>query len=278
MFVENYCTNLLGFGRCGNNGITRVVCECGSGKSMVCVTSSVKCGSGLVSCGVNGNGCGNRCGNRCSNSVMCVSSVKCGCSNSMVCNGNGLVDGDMVLVNHRGFDNLMDRVNLVGLGNGIRLGNFNGVGFGNMFLNNDFSLNGNGHGNRDLYDIFVHLKLGFNTGDCWGDNGVGPDRCSNSGDGNGISGCGSLVGGCRGNSKVGCGCSRDYWGCNGHGALGSLSGFSNESVSGCLANFSMLGISVSSLDSLGAHLDSFVSNNLVGGMGYCGSSVDVFLD
>ena len=124
-----------------------MVCECGSGKSMVCVSSSVKCGSGLVSCGVNSN----RCGNWCGNSVMCVSScVKCGCSNGMVCNGNGLVDSDMVLVNHGGFDNLVDGVNLVRLGNGIRLGNLNGVGFGNMFLNNDFSLNGNGHGNRDL--------------------------------------------------------------------------------------------------------------------------------
>merc|ERR1712051_549708 len=135
---------------------------------MVCVSSSVKCGSGLGSCSVNGNGrgngCGNGCGNWCSNSVMCVSScVKCGCSNSMVCNGNRLVDGDMVLVNHGGLDNFVDGVNLVRLGNGIRLGNLNGVGFGNMFLNNDFSLNGNGHGNRDLDNIFLHVKLGFDT-------------------------------------------------------------------------------------------------------------------
>lgn len=54
MFVENYCTNL--HGRSGNNGVASMVCECGSGKSMVSVSSSVKCGSGLVSCGVNGNG------------------------------------------------------------------------------------------------------------------------------------------------------------------------------------------------------------------------------
>jgi len=226
---------------------------------MVCVSSCVKCG--------------------CGNCVMCVSScMKCGCSHSMVCNGNGLVDSDVVLVNHGGLDNLVDGVNLVRLGNGIRLGNFNGVGFGNMFQNNDFSLNGNGHGDRDLNNVLFHFKLGFNTGDLWGDNGVGPDGGCNSGDGNGISGCRSLVGGCRGKGKVGCGCSGEYWGCNGHGALRSLSGFSNISVSGCLADFSVLGISVPSLDSLGAHLDSFVTNNLVGGMGYCGSSVDVFLD
>ena len=113
-----------------------------------------------------------------------------------------------------------------------------------------------------LDSIFVNLKLGFDTGDLWGDNAMGPDGGSDFGDGNGISGCGSLVGGCRGNGNVGCGCSGDYWGCNGHGALRSLSGFSNVSVSGCLADFSVLGISVPSLDSLGAHLDSFVSNNL----------------
>jgi len=190
---------------------------------MVCVSSCVKCG--------------------CGNCVMCVSScMKCGCSHGMVCNGNGLVDSDVVLVNHGGLDNLVDGVNLVGLGNGIRLGNFNGVGFGNMFQNNDFSLNGNGHGDRDLNNVLFHFKLGFNTGDLWGDNGVGPDGGCDSGDGNGISGCRSLVGGCRGKGKVGCGCSGEYWGCNGHSALRSLSGFSNIGVSGCLANFSVLGI------------------------------------
>lgn len=56
LFVENYCTNLSGYGRSGNNGVAGMVCECRSGKSMMCVSSSVKCRSRLVSCGVNGNG------------------------------------------------------------------------------------------------------------------------------------------------------------------------------------------------------------------------------
>merc|ERR1712008_468655 len=90
------------------------------------------------------------------NSWVCVSSDMCssnGCSgNSMVCvsvvgDGNGLVDGNVVLVNDGGLDNLLDGVDLVGCGNGIGLGNLNGVGFGNMFLNDDFSLNGDGDGN-----------------------------------------------------------------------------------------------------------------------------------
>ena len=54
LFVEKYCTNLLGFDGSGNNGVAGMVCECGSSKSMVCVSSSMKCRSGLVSCGVNG--------------------------------------------------------------------------------------------------------------------------------------------------------------------------------------------------------------------------------
>merc|ERR1719158_1496928 len=148
----------------------------------------------------------NMCGNGCS---MCISSNGDGCSsngcsgNSMVCNGNGLVDGDMVLVNDGGLDNLVDGVDLVGLGNGIGLGNLNGVGFGNMFLNNDFSLNGDGDSNGDLDGVFVNLELGFDSGHLGSDDRVGPDGSLDFGDGNGISGCGSLVGGCWGDGSIG---------------------------------------------------------------------------
>merc|ERR1712012_723273 len=84
--------------------------------------------------------------NRGSDGSMCVSSYN-GCSgNSVGGNGNRLVDGNMVLVNDGGLNNLVDGVDLVGLGNSIGLGNLNGVGFGNMFLNNDFSLDGTGTG------------------------------------------------------------------------------------------------------------------------------------
>ena len=58
-------------------------------------------------------------------------SNRCGMSNS----NSGLVDSDVVLVNHGGLDDLLDGVHLVGFGNGDGVGNFDGVGFGNMFFN-----------------------------------------------------------------------------------------------------------------------------------------------
>merc|ERR1719464_1279802 len=107
--------------------------------------------------------CESRCGDSSmsvssgNNSGVCISSGMCGnrCSNSVVGDGNGLVDGNVVLVNDGGLDNLLDGVDLVGCGNGIGLGNLNGVGFGNMFLDDDFSLNGDGDGNGDLDGVFV---------------------------------------------------------------------------------------------------------------------------
>ena len=105
----------------------------------------------------SGNRCSsNRCSsNRCSNSGCSNMSVSSGCSDGMVGNSmgldsNGLVDGDVVLVNDGGLDNLVDGVDLVGLGDSIGSGDLNGVRFGNMFLDNDFSLNWDGHGDRDL--------------------------------------------------------------------------------------------------------------------------------
>ena len=130
---KNYCTKLFSFG--SSNNRPSGMCEGRGSEGSMCVSSGDR--------GSDGSMCvssGDR-GNRGSDGSMCVSSDN-GCSgNSVGGNGNGLVDGNMVLVNDGGLDNLVDGVDLVGLGNGIGLGNLNGVGFGNMFLNNDFSLN-----------------------------------------------------------------------------------------------------------------------------------------
>merc|ERR1719228_1590635 len=199
------------------------MCECGCGNSGVC---------NMCNTSMCGNGWG-----------MCVSSNGDRCSgNSVVCDGNGLVDGDMVLVNDGGLDNLVDGVDLVGLGNGIGLGNLNGVGFGNMFLNNDFSLNGDGDSNGDLDGVFVNLELGFDSGHLGSDDRVGPDGSLDFGDGNGISGCGSLVGGCWGDGSIREGGSGDDRGGNGNCVLSSLGGFSNVGISGGLADLSVLSV------------------------------------
>lgn len=248
------------------------MCECGCGNSGVGVSANM-CGCGVR---VSTNMCG------CGNSVVSVGTDMCGCGDrcgkSVVCYGNGLVNSDMVLVNDGGLNNLLDGVDLVGLGYGIGLGNLNGVGFGNMFLNNDFSLNGDGHGDGDLNGVFVNLELRYDSGHLGGDDRVGPDGGCDFGDSHGISGCGSLVGGGWGDGKIGGRGSGDDGGGEGHSALRGLGGFSNVGVSGGLADLSVLSEVVSSLDSLGSNLDSSVSNNLVVGAGNCGSSDDVFLD
>merc|ERR1712001_603047 len=124
--------------------------------------------------------------NRCSNSW---------CSNSM---NSWLVDSDMVLVDHRGFYNMLDWVDFVGFGYSIGLRYFNSVRFCNMFFNNDFSLNRDGDSNWILNFVFVDLDFRFDSSYLRGDTSVGADRSSNFGDSYGISRGRALVGGCWG--------------------------------------------------------------------------------
>jgi len=184
----------------------------------------------------------------------------------------------MVLVNDGGLDNLVDGVDLVGLGNGIGLGNLNGVGFGNMFLNNDFSLDRDGDRLGDLNGVFVDCEFRNNSGHLGCDVSVGPDRGLDFGDGNGVSGCRSLVGGWWGNGSIGKRGLGDDRGGELDSALRSFSGLSNVSVGSSLGDFGVLSVLVSSLDSLGSNLDSSVSYNCVNGLGTCGSSDNMFGD
>merc|ERR1712045_6487 len=54
----------------------------------------------------------------------------------------GLVNNSVVLVNHRGFYNMLDGVN--------------GVGFGDMFFDDHFAFHGDGDGHWDLDFVFVN--------------------------------------------------------------------------------------------------------------------------
>jgi len=286
---RNYCTKLFSLGGSSNGGSPSGMCEsrCGEG-SMESMSVSSGGNSGVC---VSSDMCGNRCGNgsmcvSSGDSGVCVSSDMCGsngCSgNSMVCvsvvgDGNGLVDGNVVLVNDGGLDNLLDGVDLVGCGNGIGLGNLNRVGFGNMFLNDDFSLNGDGDGNGDLDGVFVDSDFRFDSGHLGSDDSVGPDGSLDFGDGHSVSGCGSLVGGDCGDGSIEGG-SGDDRGREGDGVLRSLGGLSNVGVGKSLGDLRVLSVVVSSLDSLGSNLDSSVSNNFVNGLGTCGSSDNMFSD
>lgn len=264
MAFINYCTILLGFGY-SSNEVRVSVC------SMVSSGMKGRGGNSMVSNGTSVKG-------RCGNSMVSIgTSVDNRCGNSVVGYGNGLVNGDMVLINDGGLDNLLDGMDLVGLGNGIRLGNLNGVRFGNMFLNDDFSLDGDGDGNRDLDGVFVDLKLGFDAGHLGCDDGMGSDGGGDFGDSDGISGCGSLVGGCGRDGSIRSNSGNDGGG-QGDSAFGSLGRFSNVGVGRGLADLGVLSVGMSSLDSLGSDLDSAVSNDLVSGVCYWGSSMDMFLD
>jgi hypothetical protein len=189
----------------------------------------------------------------------------------------GLVYADGVLVNDGGIDDVVDGVDLVGLGDSVGLGNLNGVGLGNMFVDDDLSLNGSGHWDGDLDGVSVYLKLGFDATNLRGDLGVGADGSSNSLDGDGVSGGGSLVGGCGRDSSIRCGSSRDGWGSNGDSDLRGLGGTSNISVGSGLADRLFLRISKAGLDGLGANLDLTVSDNFVVSLSDSGASMDMFL-
>ena len=93
--------------------------------------------------------------------------------------GNGLVNGVAGLLDDRGLNNLLDRVDLVGLGNSIGLRNLDGVGPGNLLLVDDFALNRDWVRNGNVDGVLVDLELGLDAPDLRGDDGVGAVRGRN---------------------------------------------------------------------------------------------------
>lgn len=241
--------------------------SCGSGdEGRVCKTSMGETSMGKS--GV-GNASMSNMGNRVSDGVQGRNMGNMGHS--------GLVDSDVMLVNDRGLDDMVNGVDLVGLRNEVGLFNLNGVGLGHVLLNDDFPFDGDRVGNGNLDGVFLNLKLGFDTFDIGSDDGVSPDRCLDLGDGDGVSRCWSLVGGWRRNSSIRCRCNGDGWWGNGHSGLRIFGGTSNISVGRSLAHALFLGVSKASLHTLGAHLDLAVANNGMMGLGHSGTSMDMFL-
>lgn len=190
---------------------------------------------------------------------------------------SGLVDSDVMLVNDRGLDHMVNGMDLVGLRDGIRLGDLNGIRLGHVFLDDDFPFNGDGDGTGDVDVVFVDLKLGLDTFHLGSNDGVSSDRCGNFGDGDGVSRCWALVGGGWRNSSVRCRCSRDDWWGNGNGGLSGLGWGSNVSEGSGLADALLLGVGNTGLHTLSAHLDLTVTNHSMVGAGYWGTSVDMLL-
>jgi len=190
---------------------------------------------------------------------------------------SGLVYADGVLINDGGLDDVLDRVDLVGLGDSVGLGNLNGVGFGNMFVDDDLTLNGDGDSDGDLDGVFVYLKLGLDAGHLGSDSGVSTHGSGDSLDGDGISGGGSLVGRCGRDGSIGCRGSGESRGSNGDSDLRGLGLTGNISVGSSLGHRLLLAVSKAGLDGLGTNLDLTVSDNFVVSLSDSGASMDMFL-
>lgn len=192
---------------------------------------------------------------------------------------SGLVDSDMMLVNDGGLVNVLDGVDDVGGGNGIRLGHIDVVRLGNPGLVDDLSLDGDRHSDRDLDGVPVDLELGLDTGQLGGDDGVGPDRGGDHLLGDSVSGSGSLVGGCGRDGNIGKWSTRDGGWSDGVGGLGVLGLTGLIAVGGGLVDgLTGLDVVVSNLDGLGADLNGPVSNDLMVGAGDGGASMNLLLD
>jgi hypothetical protein len=191
--------------------------------------------------------------------------------------GNGLLNSHMVLVNDGGFDDMVNGMDLVRLGDGIGLRDLNGEGLGHVLLNDDLFFNwdevGDGHG--DLNGVYFKLRL--DVGNLRGDDGVSPDGSLDFGDGDGVSRGGSLVSGCGRNGSIRCRCCSDGGGCNGHGSFAGFGGPSDISVGGSLAHGLLLGIGHASLDGLSAYLDCTMTNDRLGGVGNGGTRDEMLL-
>jgi hypothetical protein len=192
---------------------------------------------------------------------------------------SGLVNSDMMLVNDGGLVDVLDGVDHVGLGNGIRLGHIDIVRLGHPGLVDHLSLDGDRDSDRDLDGVPVDLELGLDAGQLGGDDGVGSDGGGDHLLGDGVSRGGSLVGGCRRDGSIGKGSIGEDGRSDGHGGLAIPGLTSNIGVGGGLLDgLTGLDVVVSNLDGLGADLNGTVSNDLIDGVIDGGASMNLLLD
>merc|ERR1712025_26036 len=152
----------------------------------------------------------------------------------------GRVGGVCSVVDVRGLDDLLDRVNLVGSGNG------------------------GWHMDGDINVVLLHIQLGNNVGGLGGDSDMGPHGGEDLLLGDSVSGGRSKVPGCRGDGSQRCWGGRGGWGSNWHGDLGVLgrSSYVGRSGLGNVLNSSN-SVLVSGNNTLGSSLDDLVSDNSV---------------
>ena len=178
--------------------------------------------------------------------------------------GGGGVGGVGGVVNMGLLNDLLDGVDLVGGGDGDGPGDGDLVGLGNVLLDNDLTGNGNGDLNGDINVVLVDLELGHDLGLDGGDLSVGPDGGEDPLLGDGISGSGSKVPGCGGDSGGHGSSLGDNGGGQGTG-LNQVLGLAGDVGVGGLGDHLLadLNVLVAGLDLLGADLDGPASNDAV---------------
>ena len=112
--------------------------------------------------------------------------------------GNRLVNGVAGLLDDWSLNDLVDGVDLVGLGNSNWMRDLDGVGLGNVGLVDDLTLNWNWVGDWDVDWNLVDLELRLDAGHPRSNLGVGADRGEDLLLGNSVSGSWSKVAGSRG--------------------------------------------------------------------------------
>lgn len=179
--------------------------------------------------------------------------------------GNSVVGGGVGSVVDNGLlNNLVDGVNLVGGGDGDGTGNGNLVGLGNVLLDNDLTLNGNGDMDGHINVVLVDLELGHDVGLDRGDSGVSSHGSEDSLLGDGISGGGAEVDGCGGDGGIWCGGNGESGGREGLSLNNSL-GLASDVAVGGLGDDLLVGLDVlvTGLHALGSNLDGLVADNTV---------------
>ena len=167
--------------------------------------------------------------------------------------GGGRVGGNGLGVDMGLVDNLLDGVDLVGGLDVDGTWNVIGDGVGDVLVDNDGALNGDGDVDGDINVVLVDLSNGDDVGLLGSDPGVGPHGGEGLGDGDGIGRGGSSWDGCGGDGGVSGG---------GNGQDGGGQGLDGNVVlgSGVLVGGSGLGDDlVMALDVLVAGLDLLVS-------------------
>jgi hypothetical protein len=227
--------------------------------------------SGVGSVGItqsSGSGVGVTDGGRGDSGMSIANSSGGGMSDS---NGSGVDGGNSVVglgvsgvVDNGLLNNLVDGVDLVGGGDGDSTGNLDGVWLGNVLLDNDFSLDGDGHLDGHINVVLVDLELRDNVGLDGSDPGVSSHGSKDPLLGDSVSGGGAKVdwcggdGGVRGGGKGDCGSGQSPGLNNGLGLTGHIS-------MGRLGDDFLVGLDVlvTGLDLLGSNLDGLVTDNTI---------------